>query len=58
MSQTLPRYEMIVFDAGGTLVSADWPLVISDFSAVARNLGLEVDPADVMSDYARSGMMC
>jgi putative hydrolase of the HAD superfamily len=40
---------MIVFDAGGTLIGADWPLVVEDFSAVARSLGLAVDPIAVMT---------
>jgi putative hydrolase of the HAD superfamily len=44
----LPRYKMIVFDAGGTLVSAEWPLVIKDLTAVAHKTGLKVDPAEVM----------
>lgn len=46
-------YKMIVFDAGGTLVSADWPHVTQDLAAVARELGLAVDPAAVMTGLRR-----
>ena len=46
-------YKMIVFDAGGTLVSANWPHVTQDLAAVAGGLGLAVDPAAVMAGLRR-----
>lgn len=42
------RYAMIVFDAGGTLVSADWPRVTRDLAAQAGELGLPVEPEAVI----------
>lgn len=40
---------MIVFDAGGTLVSADWSRVTRDLAAAAASHDLSVDAAAVMT---------
>jgi HAD superfamily hydrolase (TIGR01549 family) len=40
---------MIVFDAGGTLIGADWPRVTRDLAAVARDHRLDVDGVSVMT---------
>jgi putative hydrolase of the HAD superfamily len=40
----LNRYEVIVFDAGGTLISADWDEVTRDLAAAAAVEGLAIKP--------------
>ncbi len=47
MEEKTPHYEMIVFDAGGTLVSADWDRVCQGLAAVAADHGLLVERAAV-----------
>lgn len=42
MSKTDTLYQMIVFDAGGTLISANWPSVTRDLAAAAESFGLSV----------------
>lgn len=44
MNQRPNHYEMIVFDAGGTLICADWDEVTRDLAAVAAMHGIEVEP--------------
>lgn len=46
-------YAMIVFDAGGTLISADWPRVTQDLSWQAGQLGLPVEPEAVTEGLYR-----
>jgi len=45
------HYKMIVFDAGGTLISADWPRVTQDLAAAAAEHGLELEPDDVRRSF-------
>ncbi len=49
MTRRLRPYDMIVFDAGGTLIGAEWTLVTRDLAAAAADHGLPVDQADLMS---------
>jgi putative hydrolase of the HAD superfamily len=44
MQSRFNRYEVIVFDAGGTLISADWDGVTRDLAAAAALAGLDIDP--------------
>jgi putative hydrolase of the HAD superfamily len=41
------RYEVIVFDAGGTLISADWDEVTRDLATAAAAEGLMIEPETV-----------
>jgi putative hydrolase of the HAD superfamily len=41
------RYEVIVFDAGGTLIGADWDAVTHDLAAAAAAEGLAIEPETV-----------
>lgn len=47
-------YCMIVFDAGGTLIGADWERFSSDMAEVATEHGLEVDHREVMRGLQES----
>lgn len=49
MTKRLRPYEMIVFDAGGTLIGADWNRVTRDLAAAAADRGLHVGQADLMT---------
>ena len=44
---------MIVFDAGGTLIGADWSRVTHDLAAAAADQGLLVRPAELMTSMRR-----
>jgi putative hydrolase of the HAD superfamily len=48
MNQAPNHYQMIVFDAGGTLISADWDAVTRDLAAAAARRGIEVQPQAVL----------
>ncbi len=49
MTQHPLPYEMIVFDAGGTLIGADWSRVTHGLAAAAAQEGLAVHPGDLMA---------
>jgi REG-2-like HAD superfamily hydrolase len=53
VTQSFRPYEMIVFDAGGTLIGADWMRVTHDLAAAAADQGLSVAPADLMTSMRR-----
>lgn len=53
MTRRSRPYEMIVFDAGGTLIGADWGRVTHDLAAAAGDQGLLVRPADLMTSMRR-----
>jgi len=47
MTKPSKPYKMIVFDAGGTLISADWPQVTRDLAAEATRYGLTLSGSAV-----------
>jgi putative hydrolase of the HAD superfamily len=48
MNQPPNDYRMIVFDAGGTLISADWDAVTRDLAAAAARRDIQVEPGAVL----------
>lgn len=53
MMQRTQRYQVIVFDAGGTLIAADWQRVTDGLAVEAARQGLSVRAADVMDSLRR-----